>query len=69
MNEERIVAVGLLTRRDLNVLGPAFSRAWPVEDAPSFNELLRAIDEADEELARRRNMGGVEHSGADVRND
>jgi hypothetical protein len=47
MDQERIVAVGLLTRQDLSVLGPAFDRAWPVEEAPSFNELLRAIDEAD----------------------
>ena len=47
---ERIVAVGLLTRHDLNALGPAFDRAWPVEEAPSFNELLRAIDEADRRL-------------------
>ena len=49
---ERIVAVGLLTRRDLSVLGPAFDRVWPVEEAPSFNELLRAIDEADRKLQR-----------------
>jgi hypothetical protein len=48
--QDRIVAVGLLTRHDLNALGPAFDRAWPVEEAPSFNELLRAIDEADERL-------------------
>jgi len=47
---ERIVAVGLLTRQELSMLGPAFDRAWPVEEAPSFNELLRAIDEADQEL-------------------
>jgi hypothetical protein len=47
---ERIVAVGLLTRHDLNVLGPTFDRVWPVEEAPSFNELLRAIDEADRRL-------------------
>jgi len=44
---ERIVAVGLLTRRDLDVLGPTFDRIWPVEEAPHFNELLRAIDQAD----------------------
>lgn len=50
MIQERIVAVGLLTQRDLNVLGPTFERAWPVEEAPSFNELLKAIDEADEKL-------------------
>jgi len=53
--QERIVAVGLLTRRDLNLLGPTFDRAWPVEDAPAFNELLRAIDDAD-----RRFQNGVE---------
>lgn len=61
MTQDRIIAVGLLTRRDLSVLGPAFSRAWPVEEAPSFNELLRAIDEADQELARKRNAGALEH--------
>jgi hypothetical protein len=48
--QERIVAVGLLTRHDLNLLGPTFDRAWPVEEAPSFNELLRAIDDADQRL-------------------
>jgi hypothetical protein len=49
--DERIVAVGLLTQRDLNLLGPTFERAWPVEDAPSsFEHILRAIDEADREL-------------------
>jgi hypothetical protein len=47
---ERIVAVGLLTRRDLEVLGPTFDRIWPVEEAPHFNELLRAIDDADRKL-------------------
>ena len=47
---ERIVAVGLLTKRELNLLGPTFDRVWPVEEAPSFNELLRAIDDADSKL-------------------
>lgn len=47
---ERIVAVGLLTSRDLTLLGPAFERAWPVEEVPAFDELLRAIDKADREL-------------------
>jgi hypothetical protein len=55
--EERIVAVGLLTRRDLNLLGPTFTRVWPVEDAPGFDGLLRAIDEADRDLGRARNRG------------
>ena len=54
--DDRIVAIGLLTQRDLPVLGPTFDRAWPVEEAPHFNELLRAVDDADRKLqeARRR---------------
>jgi hypothetical protein len=51
---ERIVAVGLLTRHDLSLLGPTFDRVWPVEEAPSFNELLKAIDEADRRLQKTR---------------
>lgn len=50
MDQDRIIAVGLLTRRDLSLLGPTFDRLWPVEDAPAFEELLRAIDAADEKL-------------------
>jgi hypothetical protein len=50
VNEHRIVAVGLLTHNDLTLLGPTFDRAWPVEQAPSFNELLRAVDAADRKL-------------------
>jgi hypothetical protein len=53
---ERIVAVGLLTKQDLSLLGPAFDRAWPVEEAPSFNELLRAIDDADRRLQERSDV-------------
>ncbi len=48
--DDRIVAVALLTEHDLGLLGPTFNRAWPVENAPSFSELLRAIDEADRDL-------------------
>jgi hypothetical protein len=54
--QERIVAVGLLTKQDLSLLGPAFDRAWPVEEAPSFNELLRAIDDADRRLQERSDV-------------
>lgn len=51
---ERIVAIGLLTKRDLRLLGPTFDRAFPVEDAPCFTELLRAIDDADRSLESER---------------
>ena len=50
MTRDRIIAVGLLTERDLGLLGDTFDRAWPIEDAPHFDGLLRAIDEADERL-------------------
>lgn len=57
---DRIVAVGLLTGQDLEALGPTFDRVWPVEEAPHFNELLRAIDEADRKL-REHKASGVRH--------
>ena len=50
MSHEHIVAVGLLTQQDLETLGPTFGRVWPVDEAPCFSELLRAIDEADREI-------------------
>jgi hypothetical protein len=49
---ERIVAIGLLTQREVNLLGPAFDRLWPVEHVPEFDALLRAIDQADRALHR-----------------
>jgi len=52
--QDRIIAVGLLTQHDLNALGPTFTRLWPVEEAPIFVELLRAIDDADRELSHHR---------------
>ena len=54
MDYERIVAVGLLTRNDVRLLGPSFDRLWPVEEAPHFGSLLRAIDEADRRLKDQR---------------
>ena len=44
------MAVGLLTQRELTALGPAFDRAWPIDQAHEFGELLRAIDEAERRL-------------------
>jgi hypothetical protein len=44
----RIIAVGLLTQNDLDRLGDTFTRLWPVQEAPCFEELLEAIDKADE---------------------
>jgi len=50
MNNDHIVAVGLLTQSNLDIFGPSFSHPWPVDEAPHFHRLLRAIDEADREL-------------------
>ena len=55
MDYDKIVAVGLLTRNDVRLLGPSFDRLWPVEDAPHFRGLLNAIDEADRRLTQERN--------------
>jgi hypothetical protein len=45
--DDRIVAVGLLTAGDLRRLGSGFTRVYPVDQTPCFGELLAAIDEAD----------------------
>lgn len=54
MARDRIVAVGLLTQRDLDALGHGFDRVWPVDQTPCFSRLLQAIDEADRDLWRDR---------------
>jgi hypothetical protein len=61
MTRDRIVAVGLLTQRDMSLLGPSFTRVWPVEETPCFDGLLRAIDEADRQLWRERENAAEEH--------
>jgi hypothetical protein len=60
LSQDRIVAVGLLTQTDLNLLGPTFTRAWPIEDASVFEELVAAIDKADSELQHSRNRRAAE---------
>jgi hypothetical protein len=59
MRHDRIVAVGLPTQRDVDLLGPTFDRIWPVEDAPAYSELLRAIDEADRTMKGSRAWAGA----------
>lgn len=48
--KERVVAVGLLTRSDLVLLGSSLNQLWPVDQAPCFTGLLDAIDQADRQL-------------------
>jgi len=47
---EQIVAARFLSQSALSTLGPALDSAWPVQEVPSFGDLLRAIDDADREL-------------------
>lgn len=63
MPGDRIVAVGLLTQREVDLLGHGFSRLWPVDDTPCFTDLLRAIDEADEELKQSSECERKEEHG------
>ena len=56
MASDRIVAVGLLTRREVDLLGPTFTRIWPVEDTTCFSQLLQAVDDADREVRREREV-------------
>jgi hypothetical protein len=61
VREDRIVAIGLLTGKDLKALGPSFGRLWPIDETPCFSQLLQAIDEADREIRRERDA--LEQSG------
>ena len=51
---ERIVAIGLLTQHDLDLLGSGFRRAFKVDADPCFDDLLAAIDEAEERSDRAK---------------
>lgn len=50
----RTVAVALLTQPDLQSLGAAFDRAWPLDETPCLGALLQAIDEAERKPWRER---------------
>ncbi len=54
MARERIVAVGLLTQKHLDRLGPTLTQVWSIDETPCFSELLSAIDDADRDLRQER---------------
>ncbi|MES2272171.1 MAG: hypothetical protein V4533_14925 [Pseudomonadota bacterium] len=60
MDRYQIIAVGLLTQGDLDRLGEGFSRIFPLEGAHDFEDLLKAIDQAD--IARGSGTGNLECS-------
>ena len=59
MPSDRIFAVALLTRPELQGLGAAFDRAWPVVETPGLNGLLEAVDEADRRFRQRREHSAI----------
>ena len=61
MAEQRIVAVGLLTQREVELLGDGFSRLWPVDNTPCFTELIQAIDEADRKFEQEHQNDVTSH--------
>lgn len=50
--QDDIVAIGLLTQDDIRRLGHNFSRLFPVPRDGAFDDLLKAIDEADRQRQR-----------------
>jgi hypothetical protein len=54
MAHDRIVAVSLLTQKELDRYGAALKKVFPVQETPCFAELLRLIDEADREHWREQ---------------
>lgn len=59
-NFPRIVAIGLLTEHELRLLGQGFDRAFPIDDDNVFEELLRAIDEAERQVPIQGNVSAPE---------
>jgi len=51
---QNYVAVGLLTQADLDLLGCGFRAAIPLAEVADFEDLLRAIDEAELRAQTRR---------------
>ena len=52
MSSEQFVAVGLLTRRDLEVLGSGSRQAFPLDETTDFTALLELIDQVDRSVRR-----------------
>lgn len=50
---EPVVAVALLTERDIERYGNALSRCYRIDDCSEFDSLLRMIDKADAALEAR----------------
>ena len=52
MEDDRIIAVGLLAQTNLNMLGSSLKLVFAVDDeATEFDKLLQALDRLDERRA------------------
>jgi hypothetical protein len=58
MPDRLIIAGGRLTPFDLLPL----REIWPVDEIPCFQDLLKAIDDADDELSRGSEIDGYDAS-------
>lgn len=56
MRSDTFAAIGLLTRRDLDVVGSGFRWAYPLQETAEFEDLLRQIDEAEETTPEQRRL-------------
>ena len=45
--QERVVAIGLLTQTHLDVLGTSLKQVFAITDDHPFEDLLQALDELD----------------------
>lgn len=57
-----IVALALVTRKELDLLGPQFDRAYPIDETPCFGELLQAIDLADRQIWQERDKANADRT-------
>ena len=54
MSDEQIVAVGLLTQTNLDMLKGSLKKVFPISESPCFDGLLQALDEADRDYWREQ---------------
>jgi len=59
MIDDRNASVRSIIDGRLHAIGQSVATAWPIDRAAKFDELLKAIEEAERELGTRRG-GGVE---------
>ena len=55
-----IVAIGLLTQHELELLGLGLDRVFPIDAENAFEDLVRAIDEADRRCRSGENADGCQ---------